>query len=493
MSVQLLVSAVLCIISCVICHRLYFHPLARYPGPLFGRITDWYSVYHSLRGDRHLNFLRLHRTYGPVVRYGPNRLSFSTPTAFQAVYSSQANTKKSYWYDTMTFYMKVPSTHATTNKKQHARKRWILSQALSDRMTVVYEQAFLNLLQGFIRRFHKVASHTKDGWSPSFDMTEEFTLLAFDSMGMFCFGESFGSLQDPKKAEIIENTLEGFRGMNAIGYMPGISWLQLDAFQSRVSRALKEYEAHATMLANRRGSGEGFTFPELQSESSLLVTTGADTIAAALANIVFHLVNNPDILARLNSEIRGTFSDLAEIRIGKSLNSCSYLAACIDESLRLSSVVGGCLMREVGPGGTTIDGDFIPQGVDVGVPFHVIMRNPDYYDAPLEYLPQRWLPETSSPEKIRAARSAFCPFGIGPTGCVGKSWALVEMKITIAQLLFQYDLQRDESGDTHVSSCMQRLHQRDEESLDRFVVTSKGPKVKFRLAKATGTANECTK
>ena len=45
-------------------YRLYFHPLARYPGPTVGRITDLDSVYHQWRGDRHLDFHKKHQKYG---------------------------------------------------------------------------------------------------------------------------------------------------------------------------------------------------------------------------------------------------------------------------------------------------------------------------------------------------------------------------------------------------------------------------------------------
>jgi len=203
-----------------------------------------------------------------------------------------------------------------------------------------------------------------------------------------------------------------------------------------------------------------------------------------MANVLFHLLNSPETLRSLTTEIRSNFSDVSEIRIGQTLNNCKYLAACIDESLRLTSSVGGILIREVGIGGITIDGQFIPSGVDVGVPQHVVMRNPRYFDAPLEYRPQRWLPTEASAGEIKDSRSAFCPFLMGPTGCPGKFWALVEMKITIAQLVFQYDLKDGTSGDG-ITSVSQRLHERDRNGLDRFVITNKGPWVKFRLANVT--------
>lgn len=50
--------------TAVIIYRVYFHPLAKYPGPFFARITDWYNMYHCLVGDRHLEFYRIHKEYG---------------------------------------------------------------------------------------------------------------------------------------------------------------------------------------------------------------------------------------------------------------------------------------------------------------------------------------------------------------------------------------------------------------------------------------------
>ncbi len=45
-------------------YRVSFHPLAKYPGPWIGAITDWYTVYHCMIGDRHIDFYKLHCRYG---------------------------------------------------------------------------------------------------------------------------------------------------------------------------------------------------------------------------------------------------------------------------------------------------------------------------------------------------------------------------------------------------------------------------------------------
>lgn len=47
-----------------------FHPLAKFPGPGFCKVTGLYFAYISFTGKRHLFLDRLHDKYGPFVRVG---------------------------------------------------------------------------------------------------------------------------------------------------------------------------------------------------------------------------------------------------------------------------------------------------------------------------------------------------------------------------------------------------------------------------------------
>jgi hypothetical protein len=48
----------------VFLYRSTFHPLAKYPGPWWAGLTDLYTAYHLSKGDRHIDFHRLHEKHG---------------------------------------------------------------------------------------------------------------------------------------------------------------------------------------------------------------------------------------------------------------------------------------------------------------------------------------------------------------------------------------------------------------------------------------------
>ncbi|KAI1041223.1 hypothetical protein LB505_002537 [Fusarium chuoi] len=59
-----------CYVAAVVVYRLYFHPLAKYPGPFWARISAVPAYYYTLRQDRHVWFWQLQEKYDHFQQQG---------------------------------------------------------------------------------------------------------------------------------------------------------------------------------------------------------------------------------------------------------------------------------------------------------------------------------------------------------------------------------------------------------------------------------------
>lgn len=435
-------------------YQVYFHPLAKYPGPFLAKLTDLYSTYHAIRGDRHLDFWRCHEQYGNIVRFGPNSLSFNTSTALRDIYGFKGNTRKARFYEAFWANKDAFSTHSAIDKAAHARKRRVLSQAFSDTAIKSMENHILFHVRQFCANLagnvpsgpvcQDIESVKRD---TTINVSDQANYLTFDIMGDLCFGKAFGMLEMPDNRFAIDLVSDAAWRHLICGTYLAIHRLHLDKIFFRKIAAGRarymQYSKGQAMERTKMGmdvdrkdffyhllnakdpqTGAAFTVTELWAESNLLIIAGSDTTSTAIAATLFYLVRNARAKRQAVDEVRRTFDDVEEIRMGAKLSGLHYLRACIDEAMRLSPSVGGLLPREVLHGGIIIDGELIPAGTVVGVPHYAIHHNPVYYPCPFGYRPERWIPnkndfETNS-QDFAAAQSAFCPFSIGPRGCIGK-------------------------------------------------------------------------
>ncbi|KIW08650.1 uncharacterized protein PV09_00605 [Verruconis gallopava] len=459
----------------VIVYRLTLHPLAKYPGPFLAKITDVYLAYHAWKGDRHLEFYRCHEKYGTHVRMGPNLLSVNTNTALKTIYGHRANVRKADFYTAFPANKHTFNVHSSIDKMAHARKRRVLSHAFSDSAIKAMERYVIDKVETFCRVLPQApfdllkAGHSTnevDGWSAPKNMADMCDWLAFDIMGELAFGKSFDMLESPDNrfaTALVGNAAH--RHLICGTHLTIHNWHLDKVLFHKIAASRAQYMAYSKQQAQERTklgldvdrkdffyyllnakdpeTGHGFTPAELWGESNLLIIAGSDTTSTALAATFFYLTHNPDVLAKAVEEVRSTFDSVEEITHGPKLTSCHYLRACIDEAMRMSPPVGGGLPRHILPGGLDVDGIHYPAGIDICVPHYTIHHNPNYYPDPFKYDPSRWLPELASPELAKyheLAQSAFCPFSIGPRGCIGKGLAYVEMTTTLARTLFSFDM-----------------------------------------------------
>lgn len=90
-------------------------------------------------------------------------------------------------------------------------------------------------------------------------------------------------------------------------------------------------------------------------------------------------------------------------------------------------------IQPVRPGERPVE---IKVGLPVMLPFFGIHRDPKYYPNPSQFDPERFNEEN----KKKIDPYTFLTFGIGPRGCIGNRFALMEIKLAFFHLLKKFEI-----------------------------------------------------
>jgi len=101
------------------------------------------------------------------------------------------------------------------------------------------------------------------------------------------------------------------------------------------------------------------SFEQLSENAFILVLAGSETTATTLSGATYLLLTHPEILDKLNQEVRSSFKSKDEITIA-SVGKLSYMLAVLNESLRLYPPLTSTLVRVVPPSGGKIAGHYVP-------------------------------------------------------------------------------------------------------------------------------------
>ncbi|KAJ9602559.1 hypothetical protein H2200_013102 [Cladophialophora chaetospira] len=523
----------------LVTYRLFFHPLAKYPGPLLWKITQWPEARSAWSGRRHVDLQLLHEQYGDVVRFGADKLSFRTAQALNDIYTDRrANVIKTGWTHTGESINPGITTHVTSDRQLHAARRRLLNNAFSERAMNSLDPYIVGRIRdwcAYLGQSTDDGTDEKTSWSKERDMGHWSTFLTIDVLGELCFGASFGAMKQGG-CYIMDLLLSSARFQQAVSFLPprellfpfmtpdylikigrvtGIqNFINKVRFRQDMGRLVEKRfkvekdDAEKSEEDKRKDffyyllhakdpqTGDTFQAKDLIGEAALLVGAGSDTSSTAISALFFYLLRNEKALARLQKEVRAAFDDVEEIKYSSKLTNLTYLRACIDEAMRMSPPVPGLLDRLVLPGGATIDGHHIPAGTTVGVPIYAVHHNETYYPKSFSYLPERWIAgdESSSAAgfvitstSVEVAKSAFHAFSSGPRGCVGKNMAYIEMYTAIARVMFLFDIRlkagdRSGEGAGAVSWATGEGRQRKGEYQlrDWLISDREGPAVQFR-------------
>ncbi|KAF4461595.1 benzoate 4-monooxygenase cytochrome p450 [Fusarium albosuccineum] len=411
------------------------HPLSRFPGPFTAQFSNFSHCKRFLGGKQPYEMLKLHQRYGPVVRIAPNELSFNTHGSWRDIYDKRKGHMpfiKSDFYDGGSFAAEAHSIVSERDPEKHAQMRKYLRDAFSDRSLREQESLINHSVDEFIDRIGEEGSSLS-----GIDIVMWFNLLTFDIIGGLAFGQSFGGVSSGTEHFWVSIVVKSLR-MGALADCfkrfpwPGAVFQRMfPGLLSKLIEDTRKHEAYTMSLVKKRTTEkserkdfltkilearetDNVSDIQIAAHSSDFVIAGSETTATALSCITYYLQKNPDILKKLQEEVRNNFRSYQEID-NASTASLPYLNAVILEGMRMYPPLPFPLPRVVPEGGDTIDGHFIPAGTVVSTNPFAASMSPDNFHDPWAFSPERWL--HSAPEDVLEASQ---PFSLGTRSCLGK-------------------------------------------------------------------------
>ncbi|KAF1923479.1 putative cytochrome P450 [Didymella exigua CBS 183.55] len=424
-------------------YNIYFHPLAKFPGPPLAATSTYWKAYVEC----------------DVIRVGPNELHFANPHAYNDIYNSknrwdkEARLYKSFGEDRSSFGF---LTYGESKVRKDVLNRSFSQTAIASAETLVTEQTKA-LCAAFTRQSQA---------SKSADLYYAYRCLSMDIICTFCFGKPIHAVDAPEFAAPIVVAMdaslpvfirfkyaEWYKNM-IMSCPPKLSRIISPAtaglvdLQQLLKQQINDLTddpeklnqlPHNLTIYHRLMDPTAFrdkTVPSsgsLYEEAQALMFGGADTVGNTLMVGTHHLLQRPEVLQTLKKELSTAWPTLSKEPKLRDLESLPYLNAVIKESLRMSSGVVSGLLRVVPLSGATINGIAIPAETIVSCGSTFVHYNTLIFPKPNIFDPERWLDSAELDNWLVA-------FSRGPRMCLGINLAWAELRLAFAHTIRKFDL-----------------------------------------------------
>jgi cytochrome P450 len=454
--------------------------LRRYPNLSFwSGITDLCFVAEAHNGFRSRTLYEAHKE-SPVIRIGPNSLSYSDPRAIKDIYGHNTKCIK----DLM--YSELAGTHYhladVIDKPEHARKRKVLSSAYAIKNLEGWEHKVADMTGRLVKAFDALCTEplSKGQIRPKAeDLTVDyrmwgnlFTVAAIANIGL---SEDLGFLDNGSDLITAERMDGSIHQVHFRQCLHATAWAQSnlvwaygwyntlikisklvspryremwrlnedwnDIVLHRATSRLKRHQAgeklddfFSALMEDKNGTPNNLEWGEIVAEISIMMNAGSDTTAIAVNNVMYTLLKNPGSLAKLREELDAALDEDEVIAPYDKVKHLPYLRACLDESMRMFPPSTFGLPRRTPAEGALILGEFIPGGTSVSMSAYVAHRNEQVFPDPEVYRPERWLEESG-----KELQPYFITFSAGARGCIGRNISYLEQMVLLATLLHRFE------------------------------------------------------
>ncbi|MCJ1312098.1 hypothetical protein MMC25_005772 [Agyrium rufum] len=455
--------AVITRIAWLVVYRVYFHPLAKVPGPHLAKITFWYETWYEVVHDARFTWkcAQLHQKYGPIIRINPDELHINDPDYWDEVYSNSKRRVHKTSKGANSFGP-IPGTFGTSDHDLHRIRRTPLNKHFSKKS--------IDELQPWIRStVEKLSGRLLDAIHTERLVNLKYAYAAVnrDIIEEYCFSRTVDSVLLPDFSRKFTDSLEdghhltplfiqfpligvalhGLPGWLAKLLSPGFGQLldNLNQVSNQVQSmrvsgpGTQEHSQHPTVLQDLLESDlppAEKSPSRIHAEAQTLIGAGTSTVAVVLTITTCHVVANPQVNRKLFEELRAAMLDPEVILPLQDLQQLPYLSAVILEGLRLSHSASHRLLRCFPDNSLKYGNTLIPAGTTVSMTPVLMHENSDIFSGPLVFRPERWLGSDA-----RTLRRYLVPYGKGTRACLGINLANAELYLILATVFRRFDLE----------------------------------------------------
>lgn len=340
---------------------------------------------------------------------------------------------------------------AYTDEPNWGRAHEILVPAFRRQAMASYYDAMLEVAESMLGHWDTLP----DG--AQIDVPEQMTRLTFDTIGLCGFGYRFDSFeqeaQHPFVGAMTAALTEALHRVQIPRPLKPLRFLANRRFDDHtrtmnetvdalIRRRRAEGNPKGTdlldrMLSEATAAGEQLDDVNIRQQILTFLIAGHETTSGALSFALHYLLRDPEVLARTVAEVDEVLGDTAH-PTWEQVKGLKLVGRVLKEALRLwptAPAFSVCLDEDAVVGGRWT----IPAGRQVLVLLPALHRDPDVWEDPERFDPDRFLRER---ERLRP-QHAYKPFGHGQRACIGAQFALLEATLVLGLVLRRYTLVPD--------------------------------------------------
>jgi benzoate 4-monooxygenase len=461
---------------------LYFRDakgLRRYPGYSF--LSGIYDIPYcrlSARGFRSKDLTGIHKDR-PVVRIGPNNLSFGAVKAIRDIYGHNTTCVKDLKY--VITAGEHPHLFDVVEKAKHGEKRKRLSAAFAIKHLVNWEFRVANTTQRLLTQLDSLCTPAPmpgEVLPQTADLTVDFNhwinLFTIEAINYLALSDTLGLLErgtDWTTAEKLDGTkyeaqyrkaqntsaratshfvwdYDNFRSLVWISkFVP--KWRKIwqdaspwqDIIYHQASKRMQQHQKgeklddfFTALMYDKAGKPYNLEWGEIVGEVGAIIDAGADTTAIALTQILELLIRHPQHLKTLRKEVKTIMKPDQVVASYDAAKSLPFLKACLDEAMRIIPPTSAGLPRRTPPEGAEILGEWIPGNTSVSMPIYTAHHDPTIFLDPAAFNPHRWMDR----DERKKMESYFIPcvnrWAKGDSNHVAATWSLKMTELTICSV-----------------------------------------------------------